>query len=175
MRKNWIRITPRKFHDVCSQHSEIMIGMWWSWWRLVSDTCQGKGAAQLWTVFRCFILIGLVSNSKLLPVENYITIGWFWDMCIEGTIFWSPIRNRGPYGYCCNFRGMHGCRVRNTLSWPMMGAAVWSQSDLYVPSIPLTADLQTCKRDASTRNISYITWQAFNLIVRLGIVSSYWW
>ena len=34
----------------------------------------------------------------------------------------------------------------------MMGA-VWSQSDLYVPSIPLTADLQTCKRDASTRNI----------------------
>ena len=89
--------------------------------------------------------------------------------------FWYPIRNRGPYGYCCNFRGMHGCRVRNTLSWPMMGAAVWSQSDLYVPSIPLTADLQTCKRDASTRNISYITWQAFNLIVRLGIVSSYWW
>ena len=35
----------------------------------------------------------------------------------------------------------------------MMGADVWSQSDLHVPSIPSTADLQTSKRDASTRNI----------------------
>ena len=114
--------------------------------------------------------------SDSCPIQNYsqwrITLPLAdFGTCVSKEQFLIPHQK----SWTLRFRGMHGCRVWNTLSWPMMGAAVWSQSDLYVPSIPLTADLQTCKRDASTRNISYITWQAFNLIVRLGIVSSYWW